>query len=823
MNRFKKKLTTSVGLIMLSLTASMFTVSGTDAAKAVNVTKNNQTIKLNEGSKTTVKLAGKALKKLKNSKKKITVKLTGKKIVNITRSKAQKKNYSFTVKAIKKGSTSISINYKKSSIKLKVKVSGKVNDTSSNTTVNIPTATPLTSAPQGNNNNTPTVMPNVTPTPVPSPTEVPLRTEITEPESKAETVDGKTKLTDLTTYSVNSSKVFNLWTDGEGKLYYNVTSDGTSIIEISSLGLELSDTNLSEGLTYDKGSSVVYELYEEYDSITLASSRITNHCHERVITFKNDEGASFTLIIRVYDDGVAFRYTNVKSGTGNELTCTNETSNVVLPEGTYSFAGWGGINTYEYDFSEMKYNSFVQRSGKYDTPFLTNLGNYWMLISEAQIYNNHAEFCKSVLKTSGGKNSLEWDFGDGRDESTPLEEQAKKQNTNLDLVNVAQKTITEVNTVNGFSTPWRAMVISDDLNTFCTSPLISNLNPAPKDSDFADVYEDISWIKPGKVLWSWWSDGNNQDKYNTHKKYIDFASDYGFDYICLDVGWRSFEDRLSELCDYAAEKDVKVFCWVNYWELTTEEDIEALFSKWADAGAVGLKTDYFEGEDQKVLDVMEDIAVIAARHHMMVLYHGCVAPGGEYRTYPNVMTTEAVQGEENRKWSESPSSRNCLMYPFTRNILGSMDYTPACKTIQNMIGETESFALAKTIVYESSLIHFAAAAAEYEDFLGLPFMQNICTTWDESFIPAGEAYPGKYITYVRRNDKKWFIGSMTLEAKNTDIKLDFLEDGKTYKADIYTSDDDGMLSYEEREVTKADTLSFDFKKQDGAAVYIRED
>lgn len=299
------------------------------------------------------------------------------------------------------------------------------------------------------------------------------------------------------------------------------------------------------------------------------------------------------------------------------------------------------------------------------------------------------------------------------------------------------------------------------------------------------------------------------------------AAEYGFDYVCLDVGWRGFEDRLPELCQYAAEKNVGVFCWVNYWELTTIEDIDALFTKWADAGAVGLKTDYFEGEDQKTLEVMQNIAVEAAKHHMLVLYHGCITPGGEYRTYPNVLTTEAVLGEENRKWSTSPSSKNCLMYPFTRNILGAMDYTPACCEIKTTNGETEGFALAKAVVYESGLVHFAAPAADYREFGGLQFMKDMYTTWDESFIPDGEAYPGKYITYVRRHGEEWFIGSMTLEARTMSVKLDFLDEGKTYDVCIYGSGDDSKINTETLQVTSKDELNLDLKDLDGVSITIK--
>ena len=826
MKRLKTILAATLSIAMLAGLLAVYTPAGTDAAAAVKIKKTGQTVKIEKGKRVSVKLAGKALKKLKNKKKKLSFKCTGTNVVMINQSKGQKKKYTFSIKALNSGISTVTIKYKKAKIKIKVKVSdgSATSDTSTGKPTDKSTSSPSGSTADGTK---PTTIPagnDPSKTEVPAPTEVPLRTEITVPESQPETVDGKEKITDLTTYSRDGKNLFNLWTNNDGRLYYNVVCDGKTIIDISSMGLVLSDTDLSRGLSYEKGSSKVYEMFEEYETMTLSAATATNHCQERVVKFTNVDGASFELVIRVYDDGVAYRYTNVTDGDLTMVTCTSELSNVMLPENTKTvWGGWGGINTYEHDYTETAFSSFVNRNGRYDTPFLVNVDDYWMLVSEAQIYNNHRDFCKSQLKTSSGSRSLEYDFGDGRDETVPIEEQARRNNTNNDLVNIAQKTITQVDAFNGFSTPWRAMVISNDFNKFCTSTLISNLNPPPEESEFADVYEDISWLKPGKVLWSWWAYGNDQGNYNKHRDYIDMAAEYGFDYVCLDVGWRSFENRLKELCDYAAAKDVGVFCWVNYWELTTEEDIENLFSKWNEAGCIGLKTDYFEGEDQKVLEVMENIAVIAAKYHMMVLYHGCPTPGGEYRTYPNIMTTEAVLGEENRKWSNSPSSKNCLMYPFTRNILGSMDYTPACKEIRNMIGETESFALAKTVVYESSLQHFAAAADEYKNYKGLKFMQDLSTTWDESFVPQGEASPGHYVTFVRRNGEKWYLGSMTAEARTTDFDLNFLEEGETYIAHINESDGSGKLSLRDEEVTSADRLTFSFKNQDGVAIYFEKE
>lgn len=788
-----------------------FTVNTNTNANTILVKKKVATISINADQSKKIKLTGKALKLVKNAKKTIRLKSANTKIVRVSQSKSQKNKYSFTIKGIKKGSTIVTIKYKKNTIKLKVNVKAKTKKNEIPVT-NIATSNPQPQQPQATD----------APGNIAEPTKRPLRTRITVTESEPEVRGEYTKQTDLTTYSVNGKYKVNIWSDSQSAYYYNVVCDGLEVVEISPLGLVLYDTDLSTGLVCDNKASYVDEIYEEFETITLAAATSVNNCQERTIRFSNSDGAHFDLKIRVYNDGIAYRYSDVTYGTDTKLICKDDASAIIFPKGTTTWGGLAWINTCENGFDEKKYDKFVRESAEYHPPLLANVDDFWILTSEAQIYNNNGEFCRSRLAKSANSNILRWDFGDARDETISLEEQAKADNTSLDLVNVDQKDITEVETVNGFSTPWRAMVISNDYNEFCTSTLITNLNPPSSESKYAEYYKDTSWIKPGKVLWSWWSEGNSQGSYDTHKKYIDMASEYGFEYICLDVGWRTFEDRLEELCSYADSKGVKVFCWVNYWELTTPEDIDNLFSKWADAGAVGVKTDYFEGEEQLVLNVMENIAVIGAKYHFMVLYHGCIAPGGECRTYPNILTTEAVLGEENRIWSESPSSVNCLMFPFTRNILGSMDYTPACMNIDHNVGETEGFAIAKSVVYESGLIHFAAPARNYRDYIGLPFLQSLYTTWDESFIPDNEAFPGKYITYVRRHGKEWFIGSMTIETRTMSVNLGFLEPGKVYTAYIYYADDNGKLTVEERNVYAGDKLELSLKALDGVAIYITE-
>lgn len=606
----------------------------------------------------------------------------------------------------------------------------------------------------------------------------------------------------LRTQSPDGKNVVRIWQDDKGAFYYSITADDTVISESSAIGMQLETGNLCEGLAFDENSLSVRTIDEAYDIITGANATASNNCNETRFTLSNDIG-SFDFVIRAFDDGVAYKYENVSAGTSEKVTVSNEISEIIMPAGAtvWSF----NLNaTYEGEYVKRTGSQMEALSAVLSTPMLANQGDYWVLITEANVFNNNGDFCSSALKTESGKRNLNWSFGLDRDPN--------KESTG-ELDSPGHINITKVETRNGFATPWRVAVISDDLEAFCESSIIASLNP---EAD-KELFEDTDWIKPGRVAWSWWSEDAEQGNYDKHVEYIDFASENGWEYVCMDAYWRKFEDRLPEICAYAKEKGVGIFVWVNYRDIKNYDDMDTLFGKWKEAGVVGLKTDYFESDAQNVLKVMEQAAECSAKHQLMILYHGCVRPGGEYRTYPNILSTEAVQGEEWHKWNAYPTVENCLLYPFSRNICGSMDYTP----VATKVGSNEStygFGIAMTVVYESGLQHLAYAASSYKSYNGLSFLNNLAVAWDESKLIEG--YPGEYITYARRNKDNWYIGTMTKKERTAEIKLDFLGDGE-YNAYIYKDNGDGtQLVIEEKKVTGNDTLSFDLLDAGGAAVII---
>lgn len=332
-----------------------------------------------------------------------------------------------------------------------------------------------------------------------------------------------------------------------------------------------------------------------------------------------------------------------------------------------------------------------------------------------------------------------------------------------------------------FQTPWRVAVIGEDLNTVVNSDIVTSVNPDAGDRDW-------SFVKPGKTAWSWWSStGDDPIAYEPQKDYIDFAAANGWEYVCLDYGWILWDDykeKVKELADY-------------------------------------VKVDYYESDNQAAMNQMYLCADIAADNELMVLFHGCTNPGGENRTFPNVISYEAVYGAEYYKWRSEPSTANIINYLFTRNAVGSADFTPTALPVAN-IDATYGFMLAVSAYLESGIVHFAENVNVYEGFSGLSFMNALPSSWDETVVLEGKL--GSYGTVARRAGENWFVAGLTTQKRETGILLDFLADGKTYDAVIYrTAEDNSGLDITREKVTKEDVLTFALAKDDGVAVMISED
>jgi alpha-glucosidase len=328
--------------------------------------------------------------------------------------------------------------------------------------------------------------------------------------------------------------------------------------------------------------------------------------------------------------------------------------------------------------------------------------------------------------------------------------------------------------------PWRCIVISEKDGELADSDMVYLLaSPCRLD--------DISWIQPGKVAWDWWNAWNiygvdfpagiNND---TYKYYIDFASQYGIEYVILDEGWAVNkkadlfqvvpEIDLQELIDYGAERNVGIVLWAGHAAI--DKDMERVCQHFSDMGVAGFKVDFMDRDDQKVVEFYYRMAETAARYNLFIDFHGAYKPTGLNRTYPNVLNHEGVYGLEQAKWDgNSDLVTNEVTIPFIRMVAGPMDYTQGAMRNANkynfapvytepMSQGTRCRQLAEYIIFESPFNMLCDSPSNYlnEDEC-TQFIASVPTTWDETIVLDGKV--GEYLVIARRKDFHWYVGAIT--------------------------------------------------------------
>ena len=598
-------------------------------------------------------------------------------------------------------------------------------------------------------------------------------------ETETTTALDGTQLTSVPSLQISSpdqSITTKFWTDSNGAYYYSAYKqsggkNGT-VIEPSKLGLVTTTEDLSYGFS---GEAPQATFYADNGSYSMPNGKHVNIKYSyKEVSFPLVKGSStLTVTMRVYNDGIGFRY-----ALNHGASIKDEASQVVFPTNSTFWSNWPNA-TYEYDMIEISTQKLTEAYSDYSVPFTGYVaGKYWVLVSEANVFNEENPYCAGCLSTVGGSRALKWKFG------------------------VKTKSV-EMN--GAFHTPWRATIIADNISDMSASDLILNLNPE-------SVLSDTSWIHPGKVAWSWWSSGGDSPiEYHTQKDYIDFAAANGWDYVCLDFGWALWDgsaEKVRELCAYGAERGIGIYLWygVNntnhsgyrdsaghpaypFYSLLDEATIVREFERINSLGVKGVKVDYYESDTQETMQQMYLCMSIAAKNHLMVLFHGCTCPRGESRTYPNVVSYEAVNGTEYYKWGTSPSLQNRVSYTFTRNVVGSADFTPTGIPIYG-IKATAGFALADVVTIESGVQHFAHSVYTYEGNPALPMLNDVPVKWDDMKVVDG--YPMQFNVTARKSGNNWYIGASTISARNIEIPLSkLITDDGTYNAYIFGDNKDG--------------------------------
>ncbi|MBN1783247.1 glycoside hydrolase family 97 protein [bacterium] len=566
------------------------------------------------------------------------------------------------------------------------------------------------------------------------------------------------------------------------EIQFSVTVDGKAVMTASGVGM-----SAGEGTDFGPDTEpeqVKKRTFQGLIRPVVAEKRavIEDRYNEMTLRFKG----LYSLIFRVYDNGLAYRFI---TNSGDSLIVRSETAD-------FRFADMTQV-LYPEEDGFFSHNERTYIPVRLDTaaagrlaslPVLVSTQGIRLLIMESALRDYPGMWLKTGKAGTLGAcfplYALESALRSGSDRDFPVTRTA-------DYI---------ARTRGNREFPWRVLAIARQDADLITNQLVYQLADSTGSGDF-------SWIRPGKVAWDWWNANNVYQagfrsgvNTETYQYYIDFASEYGIEYIILDEGWYKLGNLLEpvpemdipELMAYAREKNVGIILWV-IWK-TLEDQLEPALDQFVRWGAVGIKVDFMQRDDQAMVNYYWKIADEAAKRHLLVDFHGAYKPAGLRRAYPNVISREGVKGLEHNKWSLDITPAHNLTLPFIRMVPGPMDYTPGAMVnaqpgnfrvvfTRPMSMTTRAHQAAMYVVYESPLQMMADSPTHYRrESECARFIAKMPTVWDD--IRVLEARVSEYLIVARRHGSQWFVGAMNnAQARAFTLNLSFLGNS-AYNAEI---------------------------------------
>lgn len=593
---------------------------------------------------------------------------------------------------------------------------------------------------------------------------------------------------------------------------YRVFYKNKLVINTSQLGIIREDANFYSDLKV-VAISRAKKVNDYYTMLQGKRKDISYSANQYIVSLVNAKGEPMDIIFQLSKDGVAFRYyfpshsKDIKKIIEEKTTYNfDSTTKSWLQPMAKAKTGWKETNpSYEEHYAmgvPILTQPEIGEGWVYPALFETNAA--WVLLSETGL---HDKYCGSRLVYNDNAQALQVTF-------------PQKQE-------VFPNGALQPESVLPWRTPWRLITIGT-LSTITESTLGTDLaEPAIK--------MDTSFIKGGLASWSWVLLKDESVNYAITRQFIDYAASMNWPYCLIDADWdtRIGVDKLKELVEYGKTKKVKLLVWYNSsgsWngteyhpksKLLTPESRAAEFGKLKEIGIAGVKIDFFGGDGQSMIAYYHELLNATAKYQLLVNFHGATLPRGWQRTYPHLLTTEAIKGEEFITFGQPDADKqptHCATIPFTRNVFDPMDFTPmVLDAIPGITRKTTpAFELALPVLFLSGIQHIAEipeGMAKMPSYV-VDYLKDIPTNWEDSkFI---EGYPGKYIVMARKKNNIWHIVGINAEnvAKTITIDLSFVTQTNGF---LIT---DGVNGFEKLPVAKAKPLSVTIQPNGGFVVKI---
>jgi len=563
--------------------------------------------------------------------------------------------------------------------------------------------------------------------------------------------------------------------DEQGRLSYQLFHHGTAVIRTSPLGICRQDTCFEQGLSLES-TPLSERVTDSYRLWTGKQRYIDYQANQLLIGLVNRDGQALRLNFRLSDDGLAYRY-EFPGESDETLTVTSELSGTHFFPGTRAWlqpkaeaqSGWRNTNpSYEEDYRQhIEVGTPAPGAAGWVYPALFHFEDTWIVLSETGM---DGHYCGTSLAADSTDGLYRVHF--------PQPPEVTRKG---DLLPVAKAP---------FNSPWR-LVLAGDLATIVNSTLGTDLA-------VPTALDETGFIEPGISAWSWGLLKDDATVYPVQHDFIDYAARMNWPYVLVDADWdqKIGYEKIAELADYAAGKGVGLLLWYNSsggWNQTvftpksrllTRQDRRSEFARLHAIGIRGIKVDFFPGDGRSVMAYYQDILRDAADFELLVNFHGATLPRGMQRTWPNLMTMEAVKGFEFITFVQENADREAThsaMLPFTRNLFDPMDFTPM------VLGDipdrerrtTNGFQLALTVLFTSGIQHLVTTPEQMREMpeFVLEYLRTLPGQWDESrFI---DGYPGKYVVIARRSGDRWYLAGINGSDTKREISLDMSDTGAT--------------------------------------------
>lgn len=568
-----------------------------------------------------------------------------------------------------------------------------------------------------------------------------------------------------------------------GEASFTVQHRGRLALQPSPLGLVRDDQNFDRGLVCVESGPEI-QRRETYELFSGNRSQVDSLLARRSLTFRNGEGSRMVLDLAASADGVAFRYRFPETNAAVRLI-QSERTGFVFPSDAqgwmqpYHTAGQYTPAYEDYYYAAKPTDTPASlRSGQRGWAFPALLhspgANTWLLLTES---GTDGSYCGTHLSHADSNGVLRIAFP-AADEGT-----GKRPRT----------AFTEPRFSLPWTMPWRVIVLGDTAADIAMASLVTDVAEPSR-------IADTSWIKPGRSSWSWWSYPEGPNTAERYDQFTDLAAKMGWEYTLFDGGW--WEAGLRKIDGHARSKGVASIAWSFAGDFYGADRRAKKLNELADEGARGVKVDFWCSDRQDAFEAMHGLMADAAARKMVVDLHGCTLPRGWQRTWPNLLTAEAVVGTESyfyeQTFPERAAELNTLL-PFTRNAVGPMDYTPVAISPKKYPRRTTAaHELATALVFTSGLVCYSDKPELFQTLVpaAQAVLRNAPARWDESRCLVAE--PGRAVVFARRSGNTWFLAGLNGTKEPRTLSLNLISFRGFDRATLISEADDKAMTVQSK-------------------------